>query len=69
MIELGGGDVIGIEVRAAANVESTDARHLVWLRDELGDRCLTGLVLHTGPRQFSLGERIRALPISALWRA
>jgi predicted AAA+ superfamily ATPase len=59
----------GIEVKAAADVGSTGARHLAWLRDELGDRFLSGLVLHTGPRSFRLGERIRALPISALWRA
>ncbi len=44
-----------------------DARHLAWLRDETGERFLIGLILHTGPRIFELGERIVAAPIAALW--
>src|SRR5580704_16610438 len=43
------------------------ARNLAWLRDELGDRFLAGLVLHTGPRVYSLGDRLVAAPISAPW--
>lgn len=44
-----------------------DARHLAWLRDEIGDRFLAGVVLHTGPRVYTLGERIVAAPIASLW--
>ncbi|MBL8944098.1 MAG: hypothetical protein JNK45_13160, partial [Myxococcales bacterium] len=43
------------------------AKHLAWLRDELGDRFVAGVVLHTGPRAFALGERIIAAPICTLW--
>jgi hypothetical protein len=43
------------------------ARHLVWLRDELGELFTAGVVLHTGPRPFRIDERIHALPICALW--
>lgn len=32
-----------------------------------GDRFLAGVVLHTGPRVFPLGERIIAAPICTLW--
>ena len=31
-----------------AAVDRHDARHLVWLRDQLGDRFAAGVVLHTG---------------------
>lgn len=65
--ELGGERVIGFEVKAGATVDARDARHLAWLRNELGDRFLAGVVFHTGPHAFSLGERITALPISAIW--
>lgn len=65
--ELGGGQVVGIEVKASASPTGTDARHLVGLRDRLGDTFLAGIVLHTGPRTFALGERITAAPISTLW--
>ena len=65
--ELGGNRLVGIEVKAAAGVGRSDARHLVWLRDALRDRFTAGVVLHTGPDTFELADRIVAAPISALW--
>lgn len=67
LIEFGGGRVAGIEVKASAAPSRHDGRHLEWLRDELGDRFVTGVVLHTGPRTFELADRILAAPISTLW--
>lgn len=61
------GRIVGIEVKATAAPDFRDARHLVWLRDELGDRFAGGVVLHSGQANYSLGERIRAAPISTLW--
>lgn len=43
------------------------ARHLVWLREQLGDDFIAGVLLHTGPRPFRIEEGIYALPISSLW--
>jgi predicted AAA+ superfamily ATPase len=59
--------VIGIEIKATAAPGVSDARHLIWMRDRLGERFLAGAVLHTGPRPFQLAERVFALPICALW--
>jgi predicted AAA+ superfamily ATPase len=67
LAELAAGRVVGIEVKASASPTAKDARHLIWLRDELGDRFIRGVVLHTGPRSFELAESIIAVPISALW--
>ncbi len=67
LAELGGGKVIGIEVKANAAPVAHDARHLAALRDRLGADFLAGVVLHTGPRAYSLGDRIVAAPISTLW--
>ncbi len=65
--ELGGDRLIAIEVKADAAPNARDARQLAWLRDELGDRFITGVLFHTGPRSYRLGERIVAAPISTLW--
>lgn len=65
--ELGGDRLIAIEVKADAAPKAKDTRHLAWLRDELGDRFISGVLFHTGPRIYSLGERIIAAPISTLW--
>jgi hypothetical protein len=37
VIEYGGGRVAGLEIKASAAPKSSDARDLVWLREELGD--------------------------------
>lgn len=65
--ELAGGRLVGIEVKAGASASAGDARHLAWLRDELGERFAGGVVLHTGPRTYELGTRIVAAPICTLW--
>jgi predicted AAA+ superfamily ATPase len=65
--ELAGGGVVGIEVKAGASASAREARHLAWLREELGERFAAGVVLHTGPRVYGVGERIVAAPICALW--
>lgn len=65
--ELGGGRVVAVEVKATAAPTKDDASHLAWLRDQLGERFLAGAVLHTGPMAYSLGPRITAAPIAALW--
>jgi uncharacterized protein len=65
--ELGGDRLIGIEIKAEAAPGSEAGRHLAWLRDELGDRFVAGVLFHTGPRIYRLDERITAVPISALW--
>ena len=67
LAELGGGTVLAFEIKASASPGIRDARHLVWLRDRLGDRFTRGAVLHTGIRIYELDDRIVALPICALW--
>lgn len=67
LLEVAADRVVGVEIKAAAAVGEQEARPLVWLRDSLGERFVHGLVLHTGPGLFELGERITAAPISVLW--
>jgi hypothetical protein len=67
LAELGGSGIIAIEVKATAAPTAADARHLGTLRDRHQDRFVAGVLLHTGPGAFALGERIQAVPISTLW--
>jgi predicted AAA+ superfamily ATPase len=65
--ELGAERLVAFEVKATAAPKAGDAQHLVWLRDNLGDRFVAGVVFHTGPRRYRLGDGIDAVPICALW--
>ena len=65
--ELGGGRLVGIEIKAAASVGQSDARHLVWLKEAMKDRFVAGVVLHTGQDTYELADRVVAAPISTLW--
>lgn len=67
LVELPGKRLIGFEIKATAAPTRTDGRHLAWLRDQVGDRFVAGVVFHTGPRTFQLEERIHAAPIATLW--
>jgi hypothetical protein len=61
------GDVAGIEIKLTATPSIRHARHLAMVRDRLGERFRTGLVIHTGTQTLPMGERIWAVPVSALW--
>jgi predicted AAA+ superfamily ATPase len=65
--EYPGGKLVAIEVKASSAPKAADARHLVWLRDHIGDDFVAGIVFHTGPRVIPIGDRVSALPISCLW--
>lgn len=67
LIERADGELVGIEVKATATPRPGDAAGLKLLRDKLGDRFRRGFVLHLGPTQIPMGDRISAVPLAALW--
>jgi uncharacterized protein len=67
IVEGADGRVFAFEVKSATRVNEADSRGLKFLRDRLGDRFATGIVLFTGPLTARLGDRIWALPVAALW--
>lgn len=67
VVELGGGRLLGFEIKAGATPTRSDSKHLAWLRDQVGDRFVAGVVFHTGPMVFQLEEKIIAAPIASLW--
>jgi predicted AAA+ superfamily ATPase len=68
VLERHDGLVSAIEVKATASPSSSHAANLMWLRDRVGDRFTTGILLHQGDAVGSIGDRVQLLPVSALWR-
>jgi len=67
VIEARDGSLAGIESKLSATVRARDFNALRHLRDRLGDRFRAGVVLYTGPETLPFGDRLWAIPVSALW--
>jgi predicted AAA+ superfamily ATPase len=57
----------GVEVKAASSVREGDLRGLKRLRELLGSRFRSGIVLYDGEHVLPFGERLLAVPLSSLW--
>jgi uncharacterized protein len=58
---------VGVEVKATSSVGEGDYRGLKRLRELLGSRFHSGIVLYDGEHVLPFGERLLAVPLSALW--
>ena len=67
VVESAGGQLIGIEIKSAASVNAADLRGLKRLASTAGEKFKMGVVLYDGIAALPLGERLWAVPISALW--
>ena len=61
------GRLVGIEVKAAATISAKDLKGLRTLAEAVGKRFHRGLVLYTGSEVVPFGQRLHAVPMSALW--
>lgn len=61
------GQVIAIEVKSSTTIRGEDFRGLSHVLDRIGDDFLAGYVLYLGEHALTFGDRLRALPLSALW--
>jgi predicted AAA+ superfamily ATPase len=64
VIETPDGRVIGVEVKAGSTIRSG----LRNLASRLDERFVAGFVLYTGQQTLPFGDKLRAVPIDALWR-
>lgn len=61
------GRIVGIEIKAAASVSNSDFSGLRILAEASGERFVSGIVLYDYNKVIPFGERLSAVPISALW--
>ena len=69
VLERAGGDLIGVEVKAAASVTAHDFKGLKALREAAADRFKKGIVLYNGSQLVTFGDNLFAVPIQCLWKA
>jgi predicted AAA+ superfamily ATPase len=67
VIESRAGEIVAAEVKASASITAADQRELAALRDARGPSFRAGVLFYAGERTLPLGDRLWALPISALW--
>lgn len=67
VLESRSGDIACIECKAAATLKPSDYRPMQKLRDSRGKNFIAGIVLYTGADTKPLGDRLWAVPVSALW--
>lgn len=67
VLENGAGEIVGVEVKAAASVSSSDFRGLARLAAVSGEAFKQGVVLYCGDEIVSFAPTLRAVPIACLW--
>lgn len=67
VIENTAGQLIGVEVKAAASIKESDLRGLKKLADLAGDQFKMGVLLYDGTEVMPLSEKLWAVPLSTLW--
>lgn len=67
VLEHADGRLIAIEIKAAASAVASDFKGLRYLRDRIGNRFVAGCLLYTGASTVPFGDRLSAVPLSALW--
>jgi predicted AAA+ superfamily ATPase len=54
--------VVAIEVKLSATVTDDDVRHLVWLRQQIGDEMLDAMIVTTGTHAYRRPDGIAVVP-------
>lgn len=67
VLEGPGGQVIGLQPKAAPSVQAEDFRGLEYLAELEGDAFARGYLLYLGSEIVPFGTRFAAVPLSALW--
>jgi uncharacterized protein len=67
ILERPSGELVGVEVKAAASVRRSDFAGLRHLREKLGERFRCGVVVYSGEATVPFGDRLYAVPLAGLW--
>lgn len=69
LLEAPNRQLVGVEVKAAQAVSSSDFSGLRQLEASVGERFVRGVVLYGGDEVLAFADNLIALPVSSLWRA
>ncbi len=58
--------VLAIECKLGGSVHDADVKHLLWLREKIGDALLDAVVVHTGPEAYRRADGIGVVPAALL---
>lgn len=67
VIEAPDGRLVAVEVKAGATIRTEDLAGLRNLARLAADKFVAGYVLYTGQQTLSFGDKIKAVPMDALW--
>lgn len=66
IVESRDGRVLALEVKLAQTVSDDDVKHLLWLREQLGNGLSDAVVLTTGPHAYRRADGIAVVPLGLL---
>lgn len=66
VVEGDDGRVVAIEVKLASAVSEADAKHLRWLKGQLGDQLAAAIIVNTGPRAYRMPDGVAVVPFALL---
>lgn len=66
LVDLPGGGVLAFEVKSAENINVSDAKSLILLRERMGEEFRAGLIVHPGEQCYRLDDRIGVAPLGVL---
>jgi predicted AAA+ superfamily ATPase len=58
--------VLALEVKLSATIEHKDVRHLLWLKEALGDDVLDMIVVNTGPHAYRRPDGVAVVPAALI---
>jgi uncharacterized protein len=67
VLENSAGNIVGMEIKAAATVTLRDFAGLTRLSAAAGASFVQGVLLYNGNQTLPFGDKLRAVPLSALW--
>ncbi len=60
------GKILAVEVKLSSGVNTEDVKHLKWLKEELRDDFLDGVVVTTGPEAYRRQDGFAVVPLALL---
>jgi len=58
--------VLAVEVKLSGAVSHDDVKHLLWLREQIGEDLIDSVVIHTGPQAYRRPDGIAVIPAALL---